>query len=53
MHPGGPGLRFATTRVPHLRDSLIVAKEGYRATREPLHPKYGRRLPQAMTSPKP
>jgi len=34
---GGPGLNPNTTRVPHLRDSLIVAKVGLRAgTREPL-----------------
>jgi len=35
----GPGPDAATTRVPHLRDSLIVAKVGLRATRESHSPR--------------
>jgi hypothetical protein len=33
---GDPHLDPATNRVPHLRDGLIVAKVGIRATREPI-----------------
>jgi hypothetical protein len=46
----GPSLAHKKIWVPHLRDSLIVAKVGIRATREPLSsPDPKKSVPETFT----